>query len=356
MANNKSASQNRDRAPCARRALLAASLLIFLGPVVKAIPLNEYHAHVRQAVTALDTLAHSDETESAWDYGTRSAETINGVRNLLPPSEKVEWNVTNFSVDNSWLHQELDQFSSAPYSERLERLGRITERLQAVADRLKEIENPALVNLHNKAEERRKLAEILHRPEFARQVKGESAISRLLDRFLKWFQDLFPKPKPLSPGGAGLFSKIAQVLVFVLALAVLGFVLKLFLPRLLRSRRPRKKSKAEARIVLGEKLEPDRSATDLLSEAEMLARQGELRAAIRKAYIALLVELGDRKLISLAQYKTNRDYLRAVRGVPPLYGNVKQLTDSFERHWYGFAQATETDWLAFRDAYDQTLR
>ena len=93
-----------------------------------------------------------------------------------------------------------------------------------------------------------------------------------------------------------------------------------------------------------------------MSEAEALARRGELRAAIRKAYIALLVELGERKIISLAQYKTNRDYLRAVREVEPLYGNVKQLTDSFERHWYGLAQAKETDWLAFRSAYKQALR
>ena len=88
----------------------------------------------------------------------------------------------------------------------------------------------------------------------------------------------------------------------------------------------------------------------------MLARRGELRAAIRKAYIALLVELGDRKILSLAQYKTNRDYLRAIRELQPLYQNVKQLTDSFERHWYGFAHATENDWMVFRSAYEQALR
>ena len=49
----------------------------------------------------------------------------------------------------------------------------------------------------------------------------------------------------------------------------------------------KKKTTQKARIVLGEKLEPDQSASDLLSAAEALARRGELRAAIRKAYIAL---------------------------------------------------------------------
>ena len=181
-------------------------------------------------------------------------------------------------------------------------------------------------------------------------------LSRLVKRFLKWVLSWFPKPKPMNPGGIGILSRIAQWVVILLALGVLGFVLKLFLPRLFRNRRPKKKRKEKARIVLGETLEPDQTAFDLLAEAEALARRGELRAAIRRAYIALLVELGDRKIISLAQYKTNRDYLRAMREIEPLYRNVKQLTDSFERHWYGLAQANENDWLAFRSAYNQALK
>jgi hypothetical protein len=34
---------------------------------------------------------------------------------------------------------------------------------------------------------------------------------------------------------------------------------------------------------------------------------------------------------------------------------VKQLTDSFERHWYGVAKATETDWMVFRSGYEKAL-
>ena len=201
----------------------------------------------------------------------------------------------------------------------------------------------------------RKLAEILQRPEYARKVKAESALGRLWRQFWKWIQNLIPKPKPIAPGAAGILSKIAQLFVILLALGVLVFVAKLFLPRLLHSRRAKRKVKEGARIVLGERLEPDQSATDLLSEAETLARAGDLRAAIRKAYIALLLELGERKIIILEQHKTNHDYLRAVRRVEGLYPNVKQLTDSFELHWYGLARATETDWQTFRSGYKQAL-
>ncbi len=214
---------------------------------------------------------------------------------------------------------------------------------------------PTTLTTASKEEERRKLTEILQRAEYAQKAKQESALNRLLEKLLKWISNLFPKPKPMSPGRAGWLSRIAQIVVIALAVGVIVFVLKLFLPRLLRTRQTKKKTKEKARIVLGERLEPDQTARDLLSEAEALARRGELRAAIRKAYIALLVEMGDRKIISLAQHKTNRDYLRAVRQVEPLYRNVKELTDSFERHWYGLSAATESDWLAFRSAYERAL-
>lgn len=338
-----------------RRFVPALGLLVFLAPAVSAIPLSEYQRQIRQAVTALDTLAQLDETESAADFARRSDETIDGVRRLLPKNEQVEWNGTTASVDNSWLHQELDEYRKAKPLERDDVLGRIKERLQALDERVSEVAGPNPSVAANKAENDSRLREILARPEFKRQVKQQSAITRLAERFLKWLASLFPKPKAVSPGTAGLFSLIARILVIGLALAVLAYVAKLFLPRLLRSRRTGKKAKAQARIVMGERLDPDQTAVDLLSEAEALARRGELRAAIRKAYIALLVELGDRKIISLAQHKTNWDYLRAVRNVEPLYGNVRQLTVSFERHWYGLAQATETDWLAFRSAYKQAL-
>jgi hypothetical protein len=130
----------------------------------------------------------------------------------------------------------------------------------------------------------------------------------------------------------------------------------MFAPRLVSARKQKAKGKPQPRIVLGERLEPEESAVDLLSEAEALARQGEVRAAIRKAYIALLVELGDRKIISLAQHKTNRDYLRSVSGVPSLYSKMAGLTDSFERHWYGFAHTTLDDWHHFRAAYKSALQ
>ena len=352
----RSASQSDIHYFIGLRVLFAFGLLALGASTVRAISVAEYQKQLRQAVTALDTLTLRDETEDVAAYEERCLTTVRGVRNSIPQTQTVEWNGANFNVDNSWLHQELDKYWTVLKRDRPELLRRITGRLQALEERITEIQTPGAGKVSNKAEESRKLAEILKRPEYARKVTQQSAIARLMKQFLEWFRSLFPKPKPLSVGSAGLLSRIAQWFVIVLALAVLAYLVRMFLPRLLRNKGSSKKTKTTARIVLGEKLEPNQSATDLLSEAEALARRGELRAAIRKAYIALLVELDERKVISLAQYKTNRDYLRAVREIQPLYGDVKQLTDSFEQHWYGLAHATETDWMAFRSAYGRALQ
>jgi len=336
------------------RLLLAITLLLSAGVAAHATSLNDYHKRTKQAVTALNTLAQSDETETTTAYYERTRETIRQVRTLLPATETVEERGAVVKVDNSWLHQEFDRYDANASSEPYTILLRITERLAAIDERLEELERPPAGAGASKADNSARLAEILKRPEYTHQVQ-QNAFNRLRDRFLRWLRNWLPRPKPMTPGGVGILTRIAQWVVILLAVGVLGFVLKMFLPRALSYRRPKKKEKQKARIVLGETLEPDQSARDLLSEAEALARRGELRAAIRRAYIALLVELGERKIISLAQHKTNRDYLRAMRELEPLYGNVKQLTDSFELHWYGLAQADERDWQAFRAAYDQAL-
>jgi len=194
-----------------------------------------------------------------------------------------------------------------------------------------------------------RLTTILQRTEYTKGVEGESAIRRLLHRLSKWLSDLIPK-RTSSPGGARAISQLSAILAVVLALVAIGYALRLLAPRVLRNRRARK-VKASARVVLGEQLEPNQSAADLLAEAEALARAGDLRGAIRRGYIALLVELADRKLLSLAQHKTNRDYLRGVRGIENLYLPMEVLTNNFERHWYGLVPADENDWAAFRSGF-----
>ncbi|HMF56006.1 MAG TPA: DUF4129 domain-containing protein, partial [Pyrinomonadaceae bacterium] len=172
-------------------------------------------------------------------------------------------------------------------------------------------------------------------------------------------RDLFPESRPLpqgSPAAARGVSLVSQIIVITLSLALIAFVAWKLAPRFFRDRKKPPSETKGARVVMGERVEADQSSADLWSQAETLARSGDLRAAIRKGYIALLCDLNDRKVIGLAQHKTNRDYLRAVQQRPALYQPMRKLTNIFEHHWYGLEPADENDWTEFRAGYQQTVK
>jgi hypothetical protein len=342
-------------------ALPFASLLLILltANISSAIPLAEYRERVRRAATALETLAQQDEDEDERAYAARRAATLGNVHKAVPASVVVEWNGTQTKVDNAWLDEALRDYErgGASDTESTDALARIIERLRALEERLGEIAGEKQAASSRKDEDKRRLAAILQRDEYSRTASGQSAFSRLLERFLKWLKDLFPESKPLQPGAVRPVSTVAQIIVIALAVAVIAFVIWKLGPRLLRRGRGSKRGgKREARVVLGEHLSEDQTASDLLAEAEALARAGNLRAAIRKGYIALLCELGERKIIRLAQSKTNRDYLRAVADHNELHREMQLLTAAFENHWYGFQTPTADDWTAFRTRYHEALR
>jgi len=331
----------------------AVSILLVCFIRASAATLADYRSRVSQALTAIQQLqVHDNGNPSQPDQFVAS--TISQLRAELPANETVLLSGQSIAVDNRWLHEALSDYEKVKGDRGRsgQILVRIGERLLVIIERLDEMKNGASVA--DKDESKARLAEILRRPEYHKGAAEGSALERLWERFLRWLSSLFPKTKPLQPGTARAFSGIAQIVVIVVCLAGIAFLVWKFVPRYLRSRGQKEKKRAP-RIVLGERLEPDQTSNDLLEQAESLARSGDLRAAIRKAYIALLCELGDRKIISLAQHKTNRDYLGAVRNRPSLFNSMRSLTNSFELHWYGFVPAGENDWNDFRNRYREAV-
>ena len=328
-----------------------ALVLICGAGCLRAATFADYEHRVTSAATMLEQAAGASEDESISDPNHFVAVNLARVRQELPAKESVLLDGQNIEVDNSWLHQVLDGYRSNQSGSLI--LTRAAERLRALSERLKEVRTGHA--LSDKDAEKGRLAEILRRPEYIQTAPESSALERLLERFLRWLGSLFPRTKPFQPGASPLISTIAQILVVGMSIVAIALLIWKFGPRFMQGRR-KKKREREARIVLGERLEPDQTAADLLAQAEDLAQRGDLRAAIRKAYIALLCELGDRKLISLAQHKTNRDYLNSVRDKPSLYGSLRKLTSSFELHWYGFVPAGAADWNQFREGYVNALR
>ncbi|HKP71558.1 MAG TPA: DUF4129 domain-containing protein [Pyrinomonadaceae bacterium] len=340
------------RAPHTR--LFAAScLVLFCCFGADASTLDDYRGRVLKATNAVEEFYWTvfEEETDARELAALESKTLRDVRDALPPTERVEWSGGAFDVDNKWLHDELDLYEKLPADktgEREDALYRVSERLRSLVARLDEAAN-APKAARDKEAEKGRLNAILRRPEYNEQAAEDTALSRLWKSFRSFLRRLMPRSQPLSPGAAGAFSAVARVFVFALAAGVIIFVLWKYGASLLPRNRAKKKTETEARVVLGERLAPDQTAADLVAQAEALARAGDLRGAIRKAYIAVLFELGERKILRLAAHKTNRDYLSAVRATrDALYADMQPLTNNYERHWYGFAPATDADWDDFR--------
>jgi hypothetical protein len=325
---------------------------------------------VRGAAALLEELAltyeraKDSEREEVWsreDFNSdfivklpeTEKDTFGRVRVLLPSKERVEWGGGGsfIEADNTWLHTELgEQRRGGDYGERALMLHALAGRLRSLEARLAEVVGGAAEATDRDAE-RGRLNAILRGREFDREAGQQEggALQRIVRQFIDWVVSLLPKGARLTPGASPRASMLTQFIVFGLCLAVLAYVARRLW--LLRRRGDGSlKLKRKARVVLGERLEADQTASDLLDDAERLARSGDLRGAIRKAYVALLCELGDRGVVRLAQHKTNRDYLNAVRRAerPGLYTQMLPLTFDFEVHWYGLRDASDADWDSFK--------
>ena len=143
-------------------------------------------------------------------------------------------------------------------------------------------------------------------------------------------------------GGEGWMT-FSQLLLFLL-IVVVACALGIFIYRLWLNRRPKE-------VVTSEPIQsvPDVSdenvGADQLPEdgwmklARELLERGEFRLAMRAFYLANLAHLAQRNLISLARFKSNRDYQRELsrRGhsSPDLLSVFGDNLTVFERIWYG---------------------
>jgi hypothetical protein len=164
-----------------------------------------------------------------------------------------------------------------------------------------------------------------------------------LDNLLR---KLFWRQKPFKFESSGYgWMVLLQLLMYALIAGVvlgLGFLLY----RLWRDKhQPKGSVIASLPLQPAPDLQDENVAADQMPEdgwtklaRELLAR-GELRLAARAFYLASLAHLAQRNLISLAKFKSNRDYerelLRRAHSFPDLLSVFSENVSVFERIWYG---------------------
>ncbi|HVU38794.1 MAG TPA: DUF4129 domain-containing protein [Opitutales bacterium] len=233
--------------------------------------------------------------------------------------------------------------------------------------------------------------DVIHQDKYAWRLPGEEktgdeANQSFLTRFLAsiremihnwavkfrdWLDDLLDRLRPhprLGGVAAGLGMggiTLSQALIFTLAALVLC-VLGIFLYRYFRNRRGKNKVVQLQPLAAAPDLADENTGAEALPEdgwtklaRELLAR-GEYRLALRAFYLASLAGLAARNLISLAKFKSNRDYERELRRrghafpqMPPVFAEV---VGTFERVWYGLHDASPEMVSAFSAQVDKLRR
>jgi hypothetical protein len=334
--------------------------IMFLGSLcalrVSAQGLSTIDDYVNRLDRAERTVKEAIEEKSpASELATR----MNEVKRLLPASEEVEFNGSFTRIDNAWLHEAADNVvknTKVAAEGRLRMLGEISARLARLRQSVKSTRTP-----EDRASEdqRARLDGILARPEYQPEEKRESTIARWIRRIKEFIyrllRMLFGGPSARAPrtGGDGLVMVLRALILLVVTAALIFGAAKL--ARRFQARR-KPAEEAETREALGEEIPEDATADDLFTIASELARQGEYRKAIRRAYIALLCDFDRRGKLRLGRSKTNRDYLDAMRSERRIYPTFAVMTLAFERAWYGQERATEEEFRNFVMLYQEAIK
>lgn len=191
----------------------------------------------------------------------------------------------------------------------------------------------------------------------------ERGLDDLVESIESFFRDLFqtrdsPRVEPASGSATSArdFGDAARVLFIVIIAAVIGWVAFLLIRR-----NPRPGSRTEEAVDGGAPidLESEAIVATQLPEDEWLrlAREqmarGDHRLAIRALFLANLSHLGERGLLKVARFKSNRDYSQELslkaRALPELRIAFQENLNLFERAWYGLHEIG-------RDAIDRFTR
>jgi len=347
------------RRPADLRIFTLFWLTLFGAPVtLYCSTTSDYRARIEAAnksVTTMIAIVKNDGSGDDVDDFLR--QKVAEIKKTVPETERIDTGGTSFDTSNAWLKTELDKLSEYSESDRTATLTAVSERLASIDARVRELEE-ATASDRSKDQDKQKLNEILNREEYKKpEQKEESLFQRWAHEFLDWLFGIWPRPNitPVDPSGLQPLSVLLQILIYGAVIGAVGFLVYKFAPVLAARFRHRERAESSSRVVLGEHIDASVSASDLFAQAEALARNGDLRGAIRRGYIALLCDLADKKVVGLARHKTNRDYLREMRKHSGLFIRMKNATGSFERHWYGFRTPAPNDWEEIREQYRSAL-
>ncbi len=139
----------------------------------------------------------------------------------------------------------------------------------------------------------------------AQAIRFQSWIGEQLHRLFRPLQRAKPPDVPANVPGAGpvarLLALLGSPLLLILVALALAAVIAFFVARRWRKREKKAADAAAPR---------PRTATEWGQQADILAAQGDYRAAVRALFLGALTELDEQRLVAFDPALTDREYLR----------------------------------------------
>jgi hypothetical protein len=201
-------------------------------------------------------------------------------------------------------------------------------------------------------------------------AKIGNAIGEAWDRFVKFLRELWPRGLDFSPAAGGgwrlkdLRFWLALVVVLTLSVGAMLFWL----------RRRREAPELSIPVAAAPLPEPsdaaiasERSEEEWFSLANRLEGEGNLRLALRAAYLGLLAGLAQRAWLTIRRDRTNREYLdeftrrwrrrpqAALEARAEIPEQVRGSLRQFDRVWYGSYALTPASVAAYRQDQRELL-
>ena len=172
--------------------------------------------------------------------------------------------------------------------------------------------------------------------------EGSESIDDFFRKLFEGERSSRSAPMPgVSSAGAGIGNVAKVLFVAIVAALLIWIVVRIVAESRRRTIRPIDEPALAGPIDL----ESDRIVATQLPEDEWmkLAREqiakGQHRLAIRALFLASLAHLGDRGMLRIARFKSNRDYSRELdlkaRALPEVRNAFGENVGLFERVWYG---------------------
>jgi hypothetical protein len=189
------------------------------------------------------------------------------------------------------------------------------------------------------------LAGILARPEFNTPMS-------LWDRFWRWLENLISRWLPDSQmgGNAGWLAFLLRALpwiVSVIIVAAIIWLLSYWLQRFLRAFVP-----DERVLELAGDDDLPRSAAEARQQARAAAQLGHYRDAVRRLYLAAILQLAEHDLITYERSLTNREVLVRVPKDSPIRAHLEPVVATFDQVWYGVREPDQATFTLYEQEID----